>query len=117
MAKKKDLACSQCGKVPQRIISWKRKWYCPDCDEVRRRNEILAQGIIIDDEGFGCEGCLFGIREVDLCVVDPDGDGPYHRECAIACGHDPKNVRIAPDEIVGIDLEEFQKLGSRVYKQ
>lgn len=112
-----ELSCSKCGKTSDTIISWKGKWYCPPCDELRRRADILMSGVIIDDEGMACDGCMFGIREVDVCVVDPGGDGPYHRECAIANGHSSKDIRIAPDEFVVISVEDFIKKGIRVRKQ
>jgi hypothetical protein len=112
-----EFACCVCGAVPSTVIKWQGKWFCPNCDEVRRREEILASGTVIDDEGMACQGCLFGIRPVDVCVVDPHGDGPFHKNCAIACGHAPENVRIAPDEFIELEFEEFEKHGKRVYEQ
>ena len=113
----KDISCNKCGKVPKEIIRWNRKWDCPECDENRRREDILNQGTIIDDDGLPCEGCLFGIRSVDMHVIDPDGSGPYHRECALANCGEGQSVRLAPDEIVEIPLKMFSKLGNKVYKQ
>jgi hypothetical protein len=111
-----DKKCCKCGDVPQTIIRWKRKWYCKRCDEKRRRADIEATGTIIDDDGVVCDGCLFGIRLMDLCVADPNGDGPFHYNCAVANGHDPKNVRIAPDEFEIFEEEDFLKHGTKVVK-
>lgn len=112
-----DIPCSQCGKTPDTIVEWQGKWYCQSCDAERRRQDILAQGTIIDEDGLPCNGCLFGIREVDMHVIDPDGDGPYHKECAIANCEEGQSVRLAPDKIVSISREQFEKFGSRIRKQ
>lgn len=102
-----DIACCDCGVTPSKIIFWKGKWRCEKCDELRRRREIEATGTIIDDQGVACVGCLFGIRLVDLCVVDPDGEGPYHRNCALANCDDLSQVRLAPDEFKIFECEDF----------
>ncbi len=75
------------------------------------REQIESTGAIIDDDGVACDGCGFGIRLVDLCVVDPDGLGPFHRECAMANGFDPKDVRIAPDEFCVVEQADFERYG------
>ncbi len=106
------LKCDDCETIPQRIVSWQKKNRCPQCDEKRRRKEIEAAGTIIDDSGVACVGCLFGIRLVDLHTAD--GDGPYHRECALANAEDPKTVRLAPDEFLVIERETFEARGQLV---
>lgn len=109
-----DVKCGECGATPQQIISWKGMWRCPDCDEKRRRRDIEASGTVIDDDGVTCDGCLFGIKFSEMCVVDPHGDGPYHYNCAVANCGDPTKIRIASAEFAVLSQDDFKHYGKEV---